>query len=891
MKKNLLSCLLLSAISFSFGQSDEPCGAPTLTTGASCSFTAGNLPSTTTSSTGVPAPGCAAYTGQDVWFQVTVPPSGTLTIDLNTAGGPTDMGMAWYTGSCTNLTLSQCDDDNSANGLMPMIAQTGLTPGSTIFVRIWEYGGNATGPFSICAYAPAPPTPCLGGSNNSCANADPFCTGAPVTYCNTTGIPSMGQYSCLFSTPNPMWMYMEIATSGPLDYTIAQTNNNGNPIDVDFALYGPYTSISNACASIGPGTPTVDCSYSGSATEYANISNAQAGQIYMMLVTNFNGGSGNLVMNQTGGTGSTNCTLISPCSLSTIAVSDTCSSGLGSVSATVVQGTAPYTFDWTTLGNQSTSTVNGVTAGTHSITVTMDDGCVATATIVVPDYTPTATSTSTLVSCAGGADGTATATMTPELGTVSYTWNDVNNQTTQTATGLTAGSYTCTMTSSAGCTVTTTVNVTEIPGVTAAIINQQNVTCNSGNDGILEMQASSGTAPYSYSWDNSSSTSNLANDLSAGAHTLTVTDALGCTTIVTGTLTEPAPLTITSVTPSTMICPEDSIALSVTGSGGSSAYTYSWTQNSTPNGFGQNITVDPLTDNTQYCVTLSEACGSPTADTCIVISFPVPIIPDLEPDVLKDCIPGTFTFTNTSSNSAEIQTTTYTFSDGNSYSINGQDSVSNTFFDPSYYSVQMTIESIYGCIYSGSIQDIVEVVPNPVAAFGFSANPITIFETSVIAQDQSTGGVVDWVWFSPSSEPSTSNTQNTTLNFPIGIEGQYPVTLTVYSEYGCADSVTHELNVVPDVLMFAPNTFTPNNDEYNQHWKYYFTGIDIYDFELMIFNRWGETIWESRDPSVFWDGTYNGQVVPSGTYTWRAWTRDVVNDKKREFFGSINVIR
>ena len=890
--KNFLVFGLTTVIALStFAQSDDPCGAPSLAPGTTCSYVPGNLPANATASAGVPAPGCAAYTGQDVWFQVTVPTSGTLTIDLNTAGGPTDMGMAWYTGSCSSLTLSACDDDNSVNGLMPMIAQTGLTPGSVIFVRIWEFGGDLTGPFSICAYAPAPPTPCLGGSNNSCANADPFCTGAPVTYCNTTGIPSMGQYACLYSTPNPMWMYMEIATSGPLDYTIAQTNSSGTPIDVDFALYGPFTSIANACATIGPGTPTVDCSYSGSATEYANISNAQVGQIYMMLVTNYNGGSGNLVMNQTGGTGSTNCNLITPCSLSTSSVSDTCSSGLGSVTATVVQGTAPYTYDWTTLGNQTTTTVNGVTAGPQSVTVTMADGCVATATVTVPNYTPTASSTSTLVSCAGGSDGTATATMTPELGTVSYLWSDVNSQTTQTASSLSAGSYTCTLTSSAGCSVTTTVNVTEIPGVTSSIISQQNVSCNSGNDGIIQVQTSSGTAPYTYSWDSSSSTSDIANDLAAGTHTVTVTDALGCITSVTGTITEPSPLMITFVTPDSMICPEDSIVLNVNGTGGSSAYTYSWTQNSTPNGFGQSITVDPLTDNTQYCVTLSEACGSPPADTCIIISFPVPIIPDLEPDVLKDCIPGTFTFTNTSSNSAEIQTTNYTFSDGSTYTINGLSTVSNTFLDPSYYSVQMIVESIYGCIYSANIQDIVEVVPNPVAAFSFSANPTTIFETSVVAQDQSTGGVVEWLWSSPFSIPSTSETQNTSLSFPVGIEGQYPVSLVVYSEYGCADSVTHELNVVPDVLMFAPNSFTPDGDEHNQQWKYYFTGIDVYDFELMIFNRWGETIWESHDPSVYWDGTYNGQIVQAGTYTWRAWTRDVLNDKKREFFGSINVIR
>lgn len=97
--------------------------------------------------------------------------------------------------------------------------------------------------------------------------------------------------------------------------------------------------------------------------------------------------------------------------------------------------------------------------------------------------------------------------------------------------------------------------------------------------------------------------------------------------------------------------------------------------------------------------------------------------------------------------------------------------------------------------------------------------------------------------------------------------------------------------VYPEVLLYAPNTFTPDDDELNQNWRVYMEGIDLYDFELLIFNRWGEVIWESHDISVPWDGTYNGKPVEEGTYTWVIRAKDLLNDAKYTYNGHVNVIR
>lgn len=569
---------------------------------------------------------------------------------------------------------------------------------------------------------------------------------------------------------------------------------------------------------------------------------------------------------------------------------DICSSGIGSVTATPGNGIPPFTFTWPALA-VSTQTVNNVPAGTYTVSMVDGNGCPSSATVIVGDTPASFSGATTVVSCPGGVDGTATATMTPPLGNITYQWDDPMNQTTATATGLTAGTYTCTITSDIGCAGTVNVTVDEIPGMIATVINLTHVTCNSGDDGLIDMLITQGTPPYAYSWDNSGSTTNIADDLEAGVHTLTVTDANACLITHTETITEPDPLQITSLTPDTQVCPENSTTLSVTGIGGSSPYTFTWLENGMVIGTGTSIEVDPDVTNTQYCVTLSEACGSPTTQECTMVYFPTPIVPDLTPDKAEDCIPADFTFANSSDNGGEIATMYVEFSEGSTFMLNGTDPVSVIFPNPDTYSVNLTVTSVFGCVYTNTITNIVEAKPEPTADFTFSANPTTFFETVILMQDRSSFDVIDWEWLSPGSSPSYSYQENPTFMFPEGEAGQYPVTLIVTSTYGCTDTVTYIMNVIPDILFYAPNTFTPDNDEFNQSWEIFVSGIDVYNFDLYIFNRWGEMIWESHDPYAKWDGTYKGEVVPEGTYVWRATVKDPYVDDKKEFQGHINVIR
>lgn len=574
------------------------------------------------------------------------------------------------------------------------------------------------------------------------------------------------------------------------------------------------------------------------------------------------------------------------------AVDDICSSSIGEVSATPVGGIAPFTFNWPTLGNNPNPTVTGVPAGTYLVQMTDAAGCLTTAQATVGDTPAAFQGSMTIISCPGGNDGTAFAEMIPMLGNITYQWDDPLLQTTQTAVGLIAGQYNCTITSDVGCSGVVTLDVLEIPGMIANIVNQTDVTCNSGNDGMIDINVVQGTPPYSYSWDNSSSTTNIATDLLVGAHSIDITDANGCMINIQGLLGEPAALNITFITADTQICPEDDIQLQVTGAGGSSPYTFTWSESGTVIGTGDQITVDPTVTNTTYCVVLSEACGSPTDDECTLIYFPTPIVPSAIPDEVEKCVPGYYEFTNTSTNSGEIATTYWDLGSlEHSILEPGNDSISLWFDQVGTYTLNMTITSVYGCVYEDSIPSIIVVKPTPTADFFFSTNPATIFETAVFMQDKSSFDVIAWDWYSPGSSPTTSSSENPSFQFPEGVVGEYPITLAVVTERGCVDTITYIFHVIPDVLFFAPNTFTPDGDEFNQYWKPEISGIDIYDYDLFIFNRWGELIWENHDPSVGWDGTYKGKPIQDGTYAWRARVTNLYDDGKEEFSGSINLIR
>ncbi|NRD18734.1 gliding motility-associated C-terminal domain-containing protein [Winogradskyella eckloniae] len=253
---------------------------------------------------GVPDGSCTGSTNDDVWFTFEALSEVQIISIINIVGGTTNIDHALYEGSCGALTEIYCTNDDAT-------VTPALVVGNTYYLRVFSGGSQPeTSTFDLCI-RPAP-------TNIICDNAENFCSvGGALTTPNVIGIPSTGQVACLGSIPNPTWNIIQVGQSGPIEIQIEQTDANGNGLDVDFVIWGPFTSVTQACTDIlledcptcpfsnNPDTGfypfgnIVDCSYSGASIENLSIDNAVSGEIYMLLVTNFNGGAGDITIEQT----------------------------------------------------------------------------------------------------------------------------------------------------------------------------------------------------------------------------------------------------------------------------------------------------------------------------------------------------------------------------------------------------------------------------------------------------------------------------------------------------------------------------------------------------------------------------------------------------------------
>ena len=252
---------------------------------------------------GVADGSCTGNPNDDVWFTFEALNEIQIISILNVVGGTFNIDHALYEGSCGTLTELYCSDDDAS--VTPV-----LTVGNTYYVRVFS-GGSVpeTSTFDLCI-RPAP-------TNIICDNAENFCSvGGALTTPNIIGIPSEGQVACLFTAPNPTWNIIQIGDPGTIEIEINQQDANGNGLDVDFVIWGPFASVEQACTDIiledcptCPNNTTnpnfypfgniIDCSYSAASVENLTITNAQSDEIYMLLVTNFNGNAGDITIEQT----------------------------------------------------------------------------------------------------------------------------------------------------------------------------------------------------------------------------------------------------------------------------------------------------------------------------------------------------------------------------------------------------------------------------------------------------------------------------------------------------------------------------------------------------------------------------------------------------------------
>jgi hypothetical protein len=255
-------------------------------------------------------------------------------------------------------------------------------------------------------------------------------------------------------------------------------------------------------------------------------------------------------------------------------------SATGSATVTASKGNPTYSYHWST--GETGVTIQNKLAGNYSVTVTDQCGneVIANAVITQPLVLSANISVQTNVSCKGGTDGSAKVLASGGTAPYTYLWNNpAPAQVTAICSGLTAGTWSVTVTDEKLCTAVTTVTITQPATIlTSAITAQTNVLCYGASTGSAKVTAYGGTSPYTYLWNDPApaQVNSTCTTLSAGTWSATVTDNKGCTSTSNVTITQPIALTVSITNQTNVLCFGQSTgSFTISGSGGVSPYLYS----------------------------------------------------------------------------------------------------------------------------------------------------------------------------------------------------------------------------------------------------------------------------------------------------------------------------
>lgn len=274
----------------------------------------------------------------------------------------------------------------------------------------------------------------------------------------------------------------------------------------------------------------------------------------------------------------------------------------GEVSVGATGGTPPYSYTWSNAGTGPLQ--NGLSAGAYFVTVEDSNNCSSVGAVTVNEPSPVQALIINTQSetCAGSADGTATAAGLGGVAPYSYAWPNSNS--TAQSTGLAPGSYEVTVTDFNGCSATSTAQVTGFDTLALSVNQLRNVVCAGGATGEISLNVTGGKSPYAFNWSNGTA-NNTAVNLSAGMYGATVTDANGCTDTVSVQISQPGVLQAQLHTTHISCNGAADGQLAVSTTGGNGNYTYQWSNQHNGDSIGGLAAG-------YYLVTVSDSAGCST---------------------------------------------------------------------------------------------------------------------------------------------------------------------------------------------------------------------------------------------------------------------------------------
>jgi gliding motility-associated-like protein len=339
------------------------------------------------------------------------------------------------------------------------------------------------------------------------------------------------------------------------------------------------------------------------------------------------------------------------------------------------------------------------------------------------------------------------------------------------------------------------------------------------------------------------------------------------------------------------ICPNDTTRITINPATGGSGvgYTYNWfDSNNNPVGTGLSIIVSPTISPETYTVVVGDNCSTPTVTQSITVYWFSMPQPSFIPFNTDSCYGFTTSFINTTAMTPNINSVLWSFGDGGT--SNNILTVDHYYSSPGCFDVTLSITSDLGCVLDTNMKDLVCARDYPIADFTMSPQPTDITDPIIQFSNQSFGNVSNY-WTITGGYPNSSTDVNPISEFPSDSAGVYDVQLFIENSYGCRDSILKIVKIDGLYLFYIPNSFTPNGDFRNETFKPMGDGIDTEHYLFMIFDRWGEKLFETDDLNEGWDGTYKGNFVASGVYIWKVKAKELYRNVKTEHTGHVNLMR
>ncbi|PCH91034.1 MAG: hypothetical protein COB85_09690, partial [Bacteroidetes bacterium] len=721
-----------------------------------------------------------------------------------------------------------------------------------------------------------------------------------------------------------------LVTGGVTPYTYSWSNGQSGSLD-SLMCAGAHSVVAvdnNGCSTVSSINITeppllittidmtnVNCNGGADGSICLNPSGGTPGYTYLWIAS---GSTQNCITGQTVGTYTVDITDLNGClrteniqinepaPLSATATNSPskCGDANGEATVNATGGTSPWIYNWDDALFQTTQTATDLLAGTYNVTVTDANGCEYVVNNIVlfdiagPVISGIATDS---VKCYGDATGSATVTFTGGTLPFTYLWDDPSTQNTATATGLEQGDVTVQITDLNLCVATLTVTIEE--PVQLSVIVSTNATICYGGNYLISGYGKDGTAPYTYSWDNGpTGTEQQVAPTITTSYILSVEDANAClaNNSITITVLDSISITLESKT----ICEGDNATLTATATGGNGGpYTWAWN----PLYSSETISVSP-SSTTIYNVTVTDAnnCSTPATTNTTVTVNP-------KPDAWFEagCYPDAFSSQlydmSTVASPGSINSYSWDFGDPTTGALNN-----STLQDPSHefssagvFQVTLTVTTTDGCYASAQRS----VFAPPVADFTVTPletselNPtITIVDNSTFS-DPSTS----WQWdFGDNIIAGPGNGNITDADYTTGTytelqhvyqdTGSFLVVLTIEEPNGCKDTMAIRIEVKNDYILFTPSAFAPASlIRKNQYFKPSIIGIDQQEFEFIIFDRWGDRIYEYNGEYaqwLGWDGTANNgrKVAQMDVYIYLIRTVDL-NGDDHEYIGHFTLLR